>query len=154
MMENLLRVPPKSTKQDLFAEEYLVDLNATQAALRAGYSETTAKANCARLLTQPRVRTRIDILIEERAERTKLDADDVLRNLERIATEAEKTKRWNAALRALELIGRHLGMWKDRKVIEYSASINPFATGDSDEDIQRDVQRLLRVAAPKLELSN
>ena len=73
-------------KQQRFVEEYLIDLNATQAAIRAGYSARTANEQGARLLAQVSVRSQIEAAQKERSERTKIDADWVLTQLA-----AEKT---------------------------------------------------------------
>lgn len=64
--------------QDAFCEEFIIDLNATQAAIRAGYSEATAKSQASTLLTKPNVQARINQLKRERTERTLMKADDVL----------------------------------------------------------------------------
>ena len=68
-------------KQDMFCREYLVDLNATQAAIRAGYSEKTANAQAGRLLVNVSVQERIQELKLERGERLEVDADYVLKRL-------------------------------------------------------------------------
>nr|WP_306821426.1 terminase small subunit [Providencia rettgeri] len=68
-------------KQDMFCREYLVDLNATQAAIRAGYSEKTANAQAGRLLVNVSVQERIQELKSERGERLEVDADYVLKRL-------------------------------------------------------------------------
>lgn len=68
-------------KQLAFVQEYLIDLNATQAAIRAGYSRHTANEQGARLLANVSVRSHIEKAQAERAERTKIDADWVLRTL-------------------------------------------------------------------------
>lgn len=70
-------------KQALFANEYLKDLNATQAAIRAGYSDNldTAKVQGSRLLTNDNVSDLIQKLFAERLSRTKIDADYVLNRL-------------------------------------------------------------------------
>jgi len=50
-------------------------------------------------------------------------------------------------------VGKNLAMWSERQIIEGElAAKNPFATGDSPEDIRRDVERLMQVAAPKLKV--
>lgn len=74
-----------NAKQERFCEEYLVDLNATQAAIRAGYSEKTAKSQGSRLLTKADVSARVGELKAERAKRTEITADRVLRELARVA---------------------------------------------------------------------
>jgi len=73
-------------KQERFVSEYLVDLNATQAAIRAGYSERTANEQGARLLAKASVAAAIAEAKAARSERTKIDADWLLR---RLADEAE-----------------------------------------------------------------
>lgn len=66
-------------KQELFAREYLKDLNATQAAIRAGYSENTARKIGSENLTKPDIQDFIAELNRERLERVQIDADYVLR---------------------------------------------------------------------------
>lgn len=68
-------------KQELFAREYLKDLNATQAAIRAGYSEKTARSQANRLLTNVDIETRITELKSVRNEEVGIDAAYVLRRL-------------------------------------------------------------------------
>lgn len=75
-----------NAKQRRFAEEYLVDLNATQAAIRAGYSEETAHAQGCALLKHPNVNELITELKRKRSERTGIDAAWLLT---RLAAEAE-----------------------------------------------------------------
>ncbi|CNI61121.1 terminase small subunit [Yersinia bercovieri] len=68
-------------KQELFAREYLKDLNATQAAIRAGYSEKTAQVQSSRLLSNAMVQDRIAGLKGDRCEEVGIDAAYVLRRL-------------------------------------------------------------------------
>ena len=68
-------------KQQRFVEEYLIDLNATQAAIRAGYSEKTAKEIGSENLTKPNIAKAIQEAQNKRAERTQIDAEYVLRRL-------------------------------------------------------------------------
>jgi phage terminase small subunit len=80
--------PKKETltpKQARFCEEYLIDLNATQAAIRAGYSSESAGSIGSENLTKPEIRARIDAAMAERSKRTGINADRVLRELGRIA---------------------------------------------------------------------
>ncbi|RWO21746.1 terminase small subunit [Mesorhizobium sp.] len=65
-------------KQERFVEQYLLDLNATQAAIRAGYSERTANEQGAQLLKKPEIVAAIDAAKGERSEKTKIDAAWVL----------------------------------------------------------------------------
>lgn len=68
-------------KQQRFVDEYLVDLNGTQAAIRAGYSGKTANEQAARLLAKASVKAAIDGAKAMRSERTRIDADHVLARL-------------------------------------------------------------------------
>lgn len=72
-------------KQIKFCDEYLIDLNATQAATRAGYSPKTANEQGSRLLANISIRTRIDKALAEQSKRTGVNADRVLRELAKIA---------------------------------------------------------------------
>lgn len=73
-----------SAKQERFVEEYLVDLNATQAAIRAGYSQRTANEQGARLLANVSIAAAIAEAKQARSERTQVTADRVLLELARI----------------------------------------------------------------------
>lgn len=75
---------PPSAKQTRFVEEYLVDLNATQAAVRAGYSPKTAYAQGQRLLKNVEVQTAITAGQAARSQRTEITQDRVLQELARI----------------------------------------------------------------------
>ncbi|MGC1062823.1 terminase small subunit [Pantoea agglomerans] len=68
-------------KQELFAREYLKDLNATQAAIRAGYSVKSAQEQASRLLSNVMVQSRISELKADRNEEVGIDAAYVLRRL-------------------------------------------------------------------------
>ncbi|XUV83548.1 terminase small subunit [Enterobacter sp. TMH.L2] len=68
-------------KQEMFCREYLIDLNATQAAIRAGYSEKTARALGCENLTKPDIQTRIAELKSNRNEELSINAAYVLHRL-------------------------------------------------------------------------
>lgn len=72
-------------KQDRFVKEYLIDLNATQAAIRAGYSPKTANEQGARLLANVSVQEAIAKAMAERSKRTGISQDRVIQELARIA---------------------------------------------------------------------
>jgi phage terminase small subunit len=76
--------PLKNAKRERFCQEYLIDLNATAAAKRAGYSPKTAKSQASDLLTFPDVQARVAELKAERAERTQITADDVVMELRKL----------------------------------------------------------------------
>ena len=107
-----------------FVDEYLVDLNATQAAIRAGYSEKTAYSIGQRLLKNVEVQSMIANRMEERSKRTEITQDRVLTDIELIKQDAmrkaldkngnEAMINHTSALKACELQGRHLQLWNDK----------------------------------------
>lgn len=141
-------------KQKLFCDEYLIDLNATQAAIRAGYSPDTAYSIGQENLKKPEIRAHIDKAMAERSKRTGINADRILIELAKIAllnpanvvnldeatvrddalpedlaaVASIKVKRFPAKdgegiereikfydkSKALELAGKHLGMFRDK----------------------------------------
>lgn len=122
--------PLGSAKRERFCQEYLVDANATQAAIRAGYSAKTAHVQGPRLLGNVSVSTRLDYLAAVKAEQTELSARWVLARLHEVAdrcmeavpvrdrrgniVEGQWTFDAAGANRSLELIGKHFRMWVDR----------------------------------------
>ena len=121
-------------KQQRFVEEYLIDLNATQSAIRAGYSEKTANEQGSRLLANVSISEAIAEAQNKRAERTEITQDYVLTNIQKVIercmqvqqvdnclTQTEDGELAQAfmfkeqgALKGLELLGKHLGMFKDK----------------------------------------
>lgn len=85
MAEKLAELSSLKGKQKIFVQEYLVDLNATQAAIRAGYSPKTAQQQSSRLLLNVVVKQAIDQAIAERSKRARKSADEVLEELENLA---------------------------------------------------------------------
>jgi phage terminase small subunit len=163
------KLPPKQAE---FVKQYLVDLNASAAAMRAGYSAKTADQIAYQLLQKTSVREAIQAAMEERSKRTEITADRVLQELARMAffdarrlfadngeplpvtAMDEDTARAVVGLDvatigngevgvgqvmklkladkkgALELLGRHLGMWKDKTEL----------TGPNGGPLQQSVQ--------------
>lgn len=126
-------------KQQRFVEEYLIDLNATQAAIRAGYSEKTAKEIGSENLTKPNIAKAIEEAQNKRAERTEITQDYVLSNIQKVIERCMQQEAVQArdgspllvqgpegdlaclfefketgALRGLELLGKHLGMFTEK----------------------------------------
>ena len=116
-----------TARQQRFVDEYLKDLNATQAAIRAGYKATTAvAANAARLLTNVKVQEAIEARKQARVERVELEQDWVVNELRKVAqkclpVEDDDGKPManivNVGVKALELIGRHQGIFIDKREI-------------------------------------
>lgn len=124
----MIKADGLTLKQSEFIKEYLIDLNATQAAIRAGYSERTAHAIGQENLTKPSIKAMINLELEKRAEKTEISAEWVVNNLKQVAArclvaepvlnkkgEPTGEYQFNAAgaNRALELIGKHIGMFSD-----------------------------------------
>lgn len=126
-------------KQKRFIEEYLVDLNATQAAIRAGYSERTAYSIGEENLKKPEIKRAIEEAQLNRSSRVQITQDDVIRmlieNIEKssgtkqvVITQTRKSEDGefvgddvaqfvyepSSVNKALELLGKHLGMFKDK----------------------------------------
>ncbi len=101
-------------RQARFCEEYLIDLNATQAAIRAGYSKKTAREQAAQNLSKLNIQEKIAELKAERAKRTEMTQDSVIQELAAVARAEVKGVRAVDKLKALELLGKHLGMFVER----------------------------------------
>ena len=151
-------------KQKRFVEEYLIDLNATQAAIRAGYSVKTANEQGAQNLAKLSIKEEISKAMAERSKRTGINQDRVIMELAKIAfinandlidpSDAsvrsnaskddlaciqsvkvkqsfsdkgditEREVKLNDKMKALELLGKHLGMWKDKVELEGELGVN------------------------------
>lgn len=101
-------------KQQRFVQEYLIDLNGSAAAVRAGYSQNSAKEIAVENLTKPPIREAIDKALALRADRTETTADFVIQELRKIACAEVEKYTGGDKLKALELLGKHLGMFKEQ----------------------------------------
>lgn len=104
-------------KQKRFCEEYLKDLNASRAVLRAGYKTNNPNRIGHELMQKPGIKFALDGLMAERAHKVKLDANFVLRKVINSLERAELKENETAVLRASELLARHLGMFIDKQEI-------------------------------------
>lgn len=160
-------------KRERFIEEYLIDLNETQAAIRAGYSSKSAYSIGQHLLKNVEVKSRVDKAIADRSRRTGINQDRVLRELARLAfvnlaavvdtdtatikpdaspddtaaisyvririipgaggNGVEREIRFYEKTKALELLGRHLGMFTDK--LQIGAAL-PVQIIDNIPDVQ------------------
>ena len=113
-MTNIAMTP----KQQRFVAEYLIDLNATQAAIRAGYSEKTARFIGAENLTKPNIAAAVAAAVAKRSERTEITQDYVLAAIVDTVERCQAEDGYNphAALKGLELLGRHLAMFTDKTI--------------------------------------
>lgn len=102
-------------KQERFCQEYLVDMIGTQAAIRAGYSSRGAEVQASNLLRNPKVSQRLTELRTEQEKRVEITADAVIKEIASIGfgtPEKDSDK-----LKALELLGRHLGAFNDKSQV-------------------------------------
>ena len=116
-------MPKLTEKQKRFCEEYLIDLNATQAGIRAGYSPNGINKRVTRMMANDGIAQYIQELLKDRSQRTGINADTVLKELVKIAlVDTEITGK--EKMKALELLGKHLGMFngggneENQKVLE------------------------------------
>lgn len=158
-------------KQKKFVEEYLIDLNATQSAIRAGYSPKTANEQGARLLANVSIQEAISKAMAERSRRTGINQDRIVQELARIAfvkitdvvdpdgeintnasdddlaciesykvensdsvngSSSKREVKLASKIKALELLGKHVGMWNDK--IQVDVSIPVFGGEDDLEE--------------------
>lgn len=104
-------------KQERFVQEYLVDLNATAAAKRAGYSEKRASELGYQLLRKTTVQAAIQRAIQDRSQRTGVTQDYVIEKLKAIADKQasdapDSDLKYSSQIKAIELLGKHLGAWE------------------------------------------
>lgn len=143
-------------KQKVFCEEYLIDLNATQAAIRAGYSKKTANVQAAQLLAKLNIQARVEQLKQKRSEKTGVTVDWVvshLRELVEICMAAkpvmikEKGELIESgeykidsygANKAMELLGKHLAMFVEPEKGISDINVN-VAFGFGDENLQGNI---------------
>ena len=101
-------------KQAMFCREYLIDLNGTQAAIRAGYSPKTAQEQSARLLSNVIIQEYVQLLMEERSKRVNITAEDVLGDIIETRKAAADEGKHSDRLKANELLGKHLKLFTDK----------------------------------------
>lgn len=110
-----MALPKLTAKQTKFVHEYLVDLNATQAVIRAGYKMTDAAAAVqgSKLLRNAKVQEAIQEAREAHEKATMYDANWIMAQIAKIAEDEDQAAR--DRLKALELMGKRYGIWEKRQ---------------------------------------
>lgn len=106
-----------NVRQRRFAEEYLVDFNASAAVRRAGYQTKYPERVGYQLVRHPGVKAMIDAMTAERASKSVVKPDYVVNKIIKTIERAEENGQHNAVLRGCELLARHLGMFIERTEI-------------------------------------
>ena len=133
-------------KQQRFVDEYIISGNATQAAIRAGYSKKTARFVGAENLTKPNIKDELEKRNAEIKSQKTMDMQEVMERLAAIArgetveqqvtnkgTVVEIEPKISDQIRAMELIGKRYGAWTDKKEVTGGLEIN-VGVGDWDAD--------------------
>ena len=107
-------------KQKAFVREYLVDLNATQAAIRAGYSENTARVIACENLMKPNISEAIEKALQERAERTEITQDKVLEEIAKYAFKdasdaLDSEFKHSSKTKYIDMLCKHLGTYDAKR---------------------------------------
>ena len=103
-----------NARQTAFVQEYLIDKNATQAAIRAGYSKRTAKSQGQRLLTHVDIDRLVTNELAKMSEDAGITAEAVIVTIKRLLKTAEDKGNVHAALKACDMLAKHLGMYIER----------------------------------------
>ena len=126
-----------TAKQEMFCKEYLIDLNATQAAIRAEYSEKTAQQVGSENLSKPVIAEYIQELFDARANKVDVSAEWVLTSLKSVANRCMQEEQVmtkdgptgeykfdsSGANKSLELIGKHLKLFTEKLEVDTTVQI-------------------------------
>lgn len=123
-------------KKRRFIQEYLIDLNGTQAAIRAGYARSGAHTEANRLLANPEIKVMIEEGQRKMAEKAEVTQEYVIRELKEVVARCMDRDNFNPkdANKALELLGKHIGMFKDE----------PSSVVAIQNNVQGSVKRIVR----------
>lgn len=107
-------------KQKRFADEYLIDMNASAAYLRAGYkcSEAAARSSASDLLTNPNIQEYIAEKQKKIEEKTELTVEWILEEMKDTYIQAKQLGEYSAANKSLEMLGRYKGMFNDKLKVD------------------------------------
>lgn len=117
-----------TNKQSAFCEEYLIDLNGTQAAIRAGYSKHTAYSIGQENLNKPELASRIQEMMDKRSKSTEITAENVLKHIAKHAYNEDHHA--NTNLKALEMLSKNLSLFQNEV---FEANINITIANYSDD---------------------
>lgn len=133
-------------KQQRFVDEYIISGNATQAAIKAGYSRKYANTNATKLLQNTTIKIELEKRNAEIKSQKTMDMQEVMERLAAIArgetveqqvtnkgTVVEIEPKTSDQIRAMELIGKRYGAWTDKKEVTGGLEIN-VGVGDWDAD--------------------
>lgn len=145
-----------TAKQKLFCDEYIISLNATQAAIKAGYAEKTAYAMGAENLRKPKIQSYISERMKQKESSLIATQDEVLQYLTSVlrgesqttdtvlvgmgdgyqeVQEVEKKPSEKDRLKAAELLGKRYGLYTDKISADVDMSLDiSIDYGDGDED--------------------
>jgi phage terminase small subunit len=114
-------------QQQRFADEYLIDSNGTQAAIRAGYSAKSATVQAYKMLLKPHIAAYVKQKKQSVAEKLGLDAEYVLSKLKSIGQLTMPTREESnptVALKSFELLGKHLRLFEEDDKKQQTININ------------------------------
>lgn len=129
-----------TAKQQRFVEEYMLDLNGAQAAIRAGYSPRTAQEQSSRLLSNVKVAAAVAALKQDRSDRTGITADRVLQEMARIGLSDVRRLFTDAGyMRPVHSLG------DDTAAAVASVEVVVRPSGGVDEDGNREVEHVHKI---------
>jgi phage terminase small subunit len=121
-------------KQQCFIDEYLIDLNATRAAIKAGYSKKTAQQTGSENLLKPVIKNAVEKALAERSERTQIDADWLLNRLAEEAT-ADIADIYDEVTGALKPVHRWPKIWRTGLIAGVDVRQEFYGYGDDREHV-------------------
>lgn len=124
-----------NAKQTKFVNEYLKDLNASQAAIRAGYSKNTSRSIANKLMTNADIQAEISRKMDKRAARTEITADRVLLELSRLAfLDVRKAFNKDGSLKAIHELD------DDTAAAVAGMDITEFGSGDEQSGVVKKIK--------------
>lgn len=125
-----------TTKQQRFVDEYLIDFNATQAAIRAGYSENTAYSIGNENLSKPDIKNAIDEKISALEKSSLLTKEMVIKGLLSETKEYGEGSSHSARVSAWAHLGKHLNMFTEK--VELSGKVEVATLGALIDELSED----------------